>query len=202
MSTRDTACAVPGPPPGLYDRTAERMVLCGLLHTGRQFADALDEMGFGKGDFYHDTHQRAFDLFCYVAYGRAAGPILCEVYTEARLRKRASGWLDCSFADGVRFCEFLIECFGHFTSWHLKNFNLGEQCRWAVPTELTMWLDEPVDWTIEGLAAAASACAGKVRWLAARRVTYYAAMEAASEAANPSGGPDELLDRTGSLGEY
>lgn len=159
------------------------MILCAILHEGRAFSAALGNLSFAVGDFYDDTHQRAFDLFSYVAVG-AEAPVLFAVGVEMWNRHERSGmWLDGNFDGIVSAYEWLCDVFGE------KMALESGRLHWTA--EMDFWAGEPYTGAVPFMTWAGLAAASKVRNLAGRRRKIHRANEMIRDARDLLTGEEE-----------
>jgi hypothetical protein len=154
----------------LHDKVAEACVLAGLLREPDETMAVIREMKFDRGAFYHDAHQRLYDVLVYVYLGGAPEGMLVGTYDEVRRRATAGMWL----ASRDDFTQWLVD------TWEANWFDgIRTWAGFEYPERsFPVWV--------------AAAATKRVLHLAARRHAYHAARELFREALDPTGGADEI----------
>lgn len=176
-------------PAALTDPTAERVAVGCLLRTGRPLADRFVLCGLSRSDFMDDANGAVWDAAMYCAMGSAGGPVLVDVYAEARRRTpRGRAAFDMFPLGGgvgglahvlaAYWCEEPVFRGG---TWHLEvdhwSDGFGDVGR-KTPYCPHLW--------------AGAAAAQKLRHLTARREAYFTAQEAIRESLTPTGDAEHI----------
>lgn len=176
---RDTACVVPQAPDTttMHDAHCERCVLAGLMREPVETLRALRDLRFVGGDFYHDTHQKLYDVLLFTHHGGIEGPLLADAFDTIRKR---GGWMDGSFGNFHACSDYLVEVWDT-DLWFEDIFKWGNVNDAFWPIVFPAWV--------------AYAAAYKVKHLTTRRYAIHAANEVIRDALAPTEGVHGLDKR-------
>lgn len=182
-------------PAALTSPTAERVAVGSLLRRGRAIAERFVMYGLTRSDFMDDSNGAIWDAAMYCAMGSADGPVLVDVYIEARRWTRKgraafdifplAGPGGLQYALATYWCEEPVFRGG---GWHLEvnrwSDGFGDVGR-KTPYCPYLW------------SGAASALL--LRHLTARREAYFAAQETLRESLSPTGDAEHIRRLTDRL---